>query len=283
MTNTGSVVGTPQGPGNFGSIDQMIAGSPGLIPFNSGCPSAWWYKSVTMWVDHFPHFLHAHCQKQATIQSTFELKENFELFAKWHNVQIKHIHSDNGVFMMKAFKDHITTCNEQQSFCNVGTHWQNGVIEQYIGVITACAHTMLLHAMQMWPNVISLEFWSYTFMHVVHLHNCTPQSNEKNSLFTLFTDKDPTHTPNDFKVFGSPVYILDSSLQTGLVLENRRNNPTRVYTLVICHTMQAMSSLSTIWRLDWCPHNITSFMMNHSRLSRFTHLRQMRNKNWMRC
>ena len=39
MSNTGSVVGTPSGPGNFMSVDQMIAGSPGLIPFTSGQPS----------------------------------------------------------------------------------------------------------------------------------------------------------------------------------------------------------------------------------------------------
>ena len=73
---------------------------------------------------------------------------------------------------------------------------------------------MLLHAMQMWPNMISLEFWSHPFMHAVHLHNCTPWSNEKNSLFTLFTDEDPTYTLNDFKVFGSLVYVLDPYVQT---------------------------------------------------------------------
>ena len=39
MTNTGSVVGTPQAPGDFVSVNQMIAGSPGLIPFDSGHPS----------------------------------------------------------------------------------------------------------------------------------------------------------------------------------------------------------------------------------------------------
>ena len=52
-------------------------------------------------------------------------------------------------------------------------------------------------------------------MHAVHFHNSTPWSNKKNSLFTVFTDEVPTHTPNYFKVFGSPVYVLDPSLQTG--------------------------------------------------------------------
>ena len=138
----------------------MIAGSPGLILFDSGHPSTWWYKSVTMWVDHFSHFLHAHCHEQVSIQSALESKENFELFTKWCNVQIKHTHSNNSMFMTKAFKDHIAACNQQQTFCGVSKHWQNGMIEHYIGVITTCACTMLLHAMQMWPNIITSELFT---------------------------------------------------------------------------------------------------------------------------
>ena len=108
-TNTGSVVGTPQSWGDFVSVDQMITGNPSLtIPFDSDHPSTRWYKLVTMWVDHFSHFLHAHCQEEATIQSTLDSKEDFEMFAKCYNVRIKHIYSDNGVFMMKAFKDYVT-------------------------------------------------------------------------------------------------------------------------------------------------------------------------------
>ena len=68
----------------------------------------------------------------------------------------------------------------------------------------------------MWPDIINSEFWSYAFLHAVHLHNCTPWSNETKSSFTLFTDEDMTHDNlNDFKVFGSPVYVLDPSLQSG--------------------------------------------------------------------
>ena len=168
-----------------------------------------------MWVDHFSRYLHANCHEQATIQSALESKESFELFAKCYNVQIKHIHSDNGVFTTKAFKDHIIACDQQQSFCGVSAHWQNGVIERYIGIITTHARTMLLHPMQIWPDIVTSEFWSYAFLHAVHLHNCTLRSNETKSPFTLFTDEDMNHTTNDFRVFGSPVYVLDQTLQSG--------------------------------------------------------------------
>ena len=63
MNNTGSVVGAPQAPGDFVSVNQMIAGSPGLIPLTSGHPAMRCYKLVTMCIDHFSHFLHAQCQE----------------------------------------------------------------------------------------------------------------------------------------------------------------------------------------------------------------------------
>ena len=130
---------------------------------------------------------------------------------------MKHIHSDNGVFTTKTFKDHLDACNQQQSLCGVGAHWQNGVIERYIGVITTRAHTMLLHGMQMWPNMITSEFWSFAFLQVVNLHNYLPRPKEQTLPYTLFTNEDAPLSANNFRVFGSPVYVLDNSLQTGML------------------------------------------------------------------
>jgi hypothetical protein len=53
-------------------------------------------------------------------------------------------------------------------------------------------------------------------MHAVRLHNCTPHpAGQTKSLYTLFTDEDPPTSSQDYQVFGSPVYVLDSSLQSG--------------------------------------------------------------------
>jgi hypothetical protein len=170
-----------------------------------------------MWVDHFLRFLYAHCQEDATTKSTLESKVGFESFAQRYQVTIKHIHGDNGVFATKLFKDHVEASSQHQSFCGVGAHWQNGVIERFIGVITTRARTMLLHAMDQWPDVITAEFWSFAFLHAVRLHNCTPRPGQSTSPFTLFTNEDSPLSPNDFKVFGSPVYVLDKALQDGSI------------------------------------------------------------------
>jgi hypothetical protein len=69
--------------------------------------------------------------------------------------------------------------------------------------------------MEQWPDVVTAEFWSFAFKHAVRLHNCTPRPGQQASPHTLFTNEDSPLSPHDFKVFGSPVYVLDKTLQTG--------------------------------------------------------------------
>jgi hypothetical protein len=74
------------------------------------------------------------------------------------------------------------------------------------------ARTMLLHAMEIWPDVITSKFWSFAFMHAVHIHNCNPCPGETQTPYTLFTNEDLPVSLHDFKVFGSPIYVLDKAL-----------------------------------------------------------------------
>jgi hypothetical protein len=221
-SNTGSVSGSPTAPSDFVLVDQMVARNPGLIPFTSGRPVKRCYDTVTMRVDHFSGFLYAHCQEDATTKPTLESKVGFESFAQRYNITIKCIHGDNGVFATKLFKDHVEASSQHQSFCGVGAHWQNGVIKLFIGVITTRARTMLLHAMDQWPDVITAEFWSFAFLHAVRLHNCTPRPGQSESPFTLFTNEDSPLSPHDFKVFGSLVYLLNKALQHDRTWEMER-------------------------------------------------------------
>ena len=226
----------------------MIAGSPGLVPFTSGRPSRHHYNTVTMWADHFSRFLYAHCQEDAMIKSTLESKVAFESFTKWYNICIKHIHSNNGVFATRVFKEHVDASDQNQSFCGVGTHWQNGIVECFIGVIMTRARTMLFHTMAMWPDVTAtVEVGSFAFMHAVCLQNCTLRPKEMVLPHTLST--------SSIKLY---------NLAPSVLLENGKNSVIKVFMLTTRLIMPATSFLSTTQRCDWFLYNTMPLMMNPS-------------------
>jgi hypothetical protein len=72
--------------------------------------------------------------------------------------------------------------------------------------------------MAQWPSVITTEFWSFAVKHAINIHNCTPQKDQQHCPYTLFTGEEPCQHPDDFRVFGCPVYVLDPVLQDGNAL-----------------------------------------------------------------
>jgi hypothetical protein len=65
---------------------------------------------------------------------------------------------------------------KQQSitFAGVNNHSQNGIAECGIRTICDRARTMLLHAMEHWPEVVSLDLWPFALKFAVDVHNATP-------------------------------------------------------------------------------------------------------------
>jgi len=142
-------------------------------------------------------------------------KNDFEDFAARFGVRIKSTHADNGVYTAKTIQ---TSClNNQQnlSFCAIGAHWQNGIAERFIGTIVQQAQTLLLHAMSKWPDTITEDFWPFALRYMVMFHNSTIRRDKTLSPFELFTGQQPTWSLSNFRVFGSPAYILHKRLQDG--------------------------------------------------------------------
>jgi hypothetical protein len=92
-------------PGNFECINQMVAGTPGLIPSSSGnvAKSKCCHTCATVWCDHVSRFLWSHLQESTNAVTTLQSKVEFEAFAQRYGHSIKHIHSDNQIFDSKAF------------------------------------------------------------------------------------------------------------------------------------------------------------------------------------
>ena len=74
------------------------------------------------------------------------------------------------VFLTTAFK--IIVKKEQElTFCAVGAHRQNGIVEQKIQTITTIVQTLLLHAMSLWPEAISVSLWLFALIFAVERLN----------------------------------------------------------------------------------------------------------------
>jgi len=157
-SSTWALTNQAHAPGKFVSIDHMVSGSGGHIPFQVSCASNQQYKYCTLWANHYSKFLFGHLQETATSKETILSKETYETFATRFDVQVKHVHSNNGIFTSANFAKHLDICGQHHSLCSISTHWQNGMAERYIGVITSHAWTMLLHAMSAWPEIITTKF-----------------------------------------------------------------------------------------------------------------------------
>ena len=214
-THTGQISSGHTVPGQGVSSDGMESSTPGRPFTTKGSPSKLRYNYVSFWVDHMSQFVHVtfHASKAAT--ELVKSKTEFEQFSARYNVKIQNIRADNGVYSAQLFKDACLKQQQNLTFCAVGAHWQNGIAERFIGMITQHARTILLHAMAKWPDVVTEVFWTYALQHAVIFHNSSIRKEKTKTPFEAFTGETPPWHESDFRVFGSPTYILQKELQDG--------------------------------------------------------------------
>jgi len=65
--------------------------------------------------------------------------------------------------------------NQQDfTYCGVNAHGQNGIAERAIRTTCDRASTMLIHAMEKWPYVVTIDLWPFALRMAANIHNATP-------------------------------------------------------------------------------------------------------------
>ena len=100
-----------------------------------------------IFLDHSTGPSYTHLQTSIDNKQTVLAKQGYEQFAESHRVKVKSFRADNGIFAEKAFCDNVCANNNQKiTYCAVGAHHQNGLVERHIGKLTQGSRTNLLHA-----------------------------------------------------------------------------------------------------------------------------------------
>ena len=141
-------------PGDVVFIDQLTVSTPGLIGQISGFLTQSRYHHATLFLDHFSDCPFIVLQKGLTGEETVRAKVCYEGHARRHGVNVKHYHTDNGIFAGNMFKEDVRAQRQTMSYCGVGAHHQNGRVEKLIRDIQDQGRTVLLHAQHRWPDAV---------------------------------------------------------------------------------------------------------------------------------
>ena len=111
--------------------------------------------------------MYNHLITGTTSQATLESKLAYERVASAHGVQVKAYHANNLCFNEKNFAGSYINAGQQLSYCGVGVHHQNAVVESKIKETCYDGRTILLHAKHKWLDAISTILWPYDAQNIV--------------------------------------------------------------------------------------------------------------------
>ena len=154
----------------------------------------------------------AHMQTSTNVLQTLDGKQKFERFMRSHGIHVKSYRADNGVFATKDFIHNIKLNDQNITFSSTGAHFQNGVAERAIRLVSEWTRTALLHAGLQWQKVTP-DLWPFAVLYAVDIWNHSPSQTNNALLSASSISSSPSL--DHFHPFGSPVYILNRSLADG--------------------------------------------------------------------
>ena len=202
-------------PGGCVSVDQIVSGQTGMVPQTSGFRALERYVGATVFVDNYSSFVFVYMMKSLSTEETMAAKHAFERVAHSHGVKILSYRADNGRFADESFKKDCELQTQELTFCGVGAHHQNGIAERMIQTLTGSARAMLVHAISVWPEAITISLWPYALYHASDRHNRLHIDKFGYTPLERFARTRSPLQPDIFHTWGAPIYVLDSRNQSG--------------------------------------------------------------------
>ena len=141
--------------GDCASIDQLVFAQPGLIPQTSGYLINMRIWGATVFIDHISDFAHVALMRDLTLDKMLLAKSSFERLDNNGRITIKSYRANNGHFVDKGFQDAIEDSNQSITFCGIGGHHQDSIVERKIKELTLITSTLPLHSIWHWPSHIT--------------------------------------------------------------------------------------------------------------------------------
>ena len=91
---------------------------------------------VTTFFDHVSNHLYVHLMRDLSLTKTLLAKLAMEKFMAQSGRTVNHYHAENGRFSDNGFIDAVNGKYQKLTFCGVGAHHQNGIIENKNRILT---------------------------------------------------------------------------------------------------------------------------------------------------
>ena len=111
------------------SVNQIVSAQPGLILHLSGFLTNQHLWGATTFVDNISDYFYVHLMRDLSLAETLISKEAMEKVMSQAGRFINHYHADNGKFADNGFFGAVNSRSQDLTFCRVGSHHQNSIIE----------------------------------------------------------------------------------------------------------------------------------------------------------
>ena len=235
-------------PGDGVSIDQIISAQPGLIPQMAGFLTSQRLWGCTTFVDHVSDYVYVHLMRDMTLDETLLAKSAWEKVMAQAGRTVRHYHADNGRFADNGFIDSINDSDQKITFCGVGAHHQNGIVENKNKILTQGARTLLLHGMRMWPQMVDEMFWPFALKAVAERLNTLQIDSLGRTPESILHGIDIEDIPvKSFHTLFCPIYVLDARLQNAGGAGPPKWEPRSRIGIYLGHSPFHAGSVALVW------------------------------------